>query len=85
MVYYATITCDKENYIKLYKEICKATFEKRLANHKKSFNVQTYKTIPNFLLNIGPLKQSSLSQKYHGKSEGDTIPKIPFPEDVTYA
>ena len=34
---------------------------------------------------IGSLKQSSLTQKYHGKSKGDTISTIRFPEDITCA
>ena len=37
-----TVTCDKENYTKLYKGICETTLEKRYANHKRSFNVSTY-------------------------------------------
>ena len=45
----------------------------------------TTKTISNFLPNIGHLKQSSLTQKCHGKSKGDTIPTIPFLEDVICA
>ena len=41
LLYFATITCDKENYTKLYKGICGTTFKKRHANHKKPFNVPT--------------------------------------------
>ena len=44
---------------------------------------QTTKTKINVLQNIDPLKQNSLTQKYHGKSKGHTGPTIPFPEDVT--
>ena len=33
LLYYATITCDEENYAKLYKRICEATFKKPYANH----------------------------------------------------
>ena len=29
--------------------------------------------------------KSSLTQKYYGKSNGDTIPTIPFKEDVSCA
>ena len=40
-LYYARISCDNETYkLKLYKGICKTTFKKRYANHKKSFNVE---------------------------------------------
>ena len=84
LLYYATITCDKENYTKLYKGICETTFKKRYANHKKPFNVPTYKNDTK-LSNIGHLKQSSLTQKCHDKSKGDTIPTIPFPEDAICA
>ena len=45
---------------------------------------QPKKTIPNFLPNIRPLKQS-LAQTYHGKSKEDTILTISFPEDLTCA
>ena len=83
LLYYATITCGKENYTKLYKGICKTTFKKRYAQTTKSLlTFQPTKTITNFLPNIGHLKQSSLTQKCHGKSKGDTIPTIPFLEDV---
>ena len=43
LLYYATITCDKENYTKLYKGICETTFKRRYANHNKSFNIPAYK------------------------------------------
>ena len=43
LLYYATITSDKENYTKLCKGICETTFKKRYTNHKKSCNVPTYK------------------------------------------
>ena len=45
---YAIITCDKENYTKLYNGICETTFKKCFANHKKSFNVTTYKSDKKF-------------------------------------
>ena len=65
--------------IKLYKGFCETAFKKRYASHKKSFNVPTYKTVSNFLPNIGPLKQSSLNQICHGKLQGGTIPTMSFP------
>ena len=38
------ISCDDETYKpKLYKGICKTTFKKRYANHKKSFNAEKNK------------------------------------------
>ena len=52
---------------------------------KSLLTFQPTKTIPDFLQNIGHLKQSSLTQKCHGKSKGDAIPTIPFLEDVTCA
>ena len=43
-LYYARISCDNATYeLKLYKGICKTTFKKRYANHKKSFNVEKNK------------------------------------------
>ena len=53
--------------------------------YRKTATHCTTKTISNFLPNIGHLKQSSLTQKCHGKSKGDTIPTIPFLEDVICA
>ena len=44
ILYYARISCDDETYKpKLYKGICKTTFKKCYANHKKSFNVERNK------------------------------------------
>ena len=52
---------------------------------KSLLTFQPTKAIPNFLPDIGPLKQSSLTWKYHVKSKGNTTPTIPFPEDITCA
>ena len=39
VLYYAKISCNDEKYKpKLDKVICQATFKKRYANHKNSFN-----------------------------------------------
>ena len=76
---------NKEKYTKIYKGICETTFKKRYANHKKSFNVPTYKNDTKLSTEYLVLKTSSLTRKYHDKSKGDTIPKIPFPEDITCA
>ena len=44
LVYYATISCNDQNYEpKLYKGSFKTSFKKRYSNHKKSFNVPFYK------------------------------------------
>ena len=44
LVYYATISCNDNNYkAKLYKESCKTIFKKHYSNHKRSFNVPLYK------------------------------------------
>ena len=80
LLYYATIICDKENYSKL----CKGTWETTFKKHQettKSPTFQPTKAIPNFLTNIALLKQSSLTQKYLGKSKGNASPTILFPED----
>ena len=43
-LYYARISCNDETYrTNLYKGICESTFEKRYANHKKSFNEEKNK------------------------------------------
>ena len=43
LVYYATITCNDQNYKpKLYKGSCEASCKKCYSNHKKSFNVPFY-------------------------------------------
>ena len=65
-------------------------FEKQLLEiatqtTKRLLTFQPIKTIPNSLPNIGHLKRSSLTQKCRGKSKGDTIPAIPFLEDVICA
>ena len=44
LVYYATVSYNDKNYKpKLYKGSCGTTFKKRYGNHKKSFNVPSYK------------------------------------------
>ena len=43
LLYYATITCSKENCTRFNKEICETTFKRCFANHKKSFNIPRYK------------------------------------------
>ena len=56
---------------KLYeaiKRICKTTFKKRYANHKKSFNVPTYKNDTKLSTQYSALKTKQLNPKE------DTIP-----------
>ena len=67
------------------KEFAKQLLKNATETTKSLLMFQPTKTIPNFLPNIGHLKQSSLTQKCHGKSKGDTIPTIPFLEDVICA
>ena len=86
LMYYATITWETKKII----SSCIKEFEKQLSENatetiKSLLTFQPTKTIPNFLLNNGSLKQSSLTRKYHGKLKGDTFPIIPFLEDVTYS
>ena len=85
VLYDATIASDKGNYARLYKGICETIFKKRYANHKSLLTFQLTKAILNFLPNFGPLKQSSLTKKYYGKSEEDESSTIPFSEVVTCA
>ena len=68
------------NYIK---EFAKQLLKNATQTIKSILTSQPKKTISNLLPNIGPLKQSSLTQKYYGKSKGGTIPTIPFPGDPT--
>ena len=63
LLYYARITCDKENYTQLYKGICETTFKKRYANHKKSFNVPTYKNDAKLSTEYWALKTKQLNPK----------------------
>ena len=58
-----SITCDKENYTKLYKGICETTFKKRYANQKKSFNVPTYKNDTKLSTEYLALKTKQLNPK----------------------
>ena len=45
VLYYSRISCHDETYeLKLYKRICETTFEKRYANHKKSFSAEKNKS-----------------------------------------
>ena len=85
VLYDAAIASDKGNYARLYKGICETIFKKRYANHKSLLTLQLTKAILNFLPNFGPLKQSSLTKKYYGKSEEDESSTIPFSEVVTCA
>ena len=63
LLYYATITCDKENYTKLYKGICETTLKKRYANHKKSFNVPNYKNDTKLSTEYWALKTKQVNPK----------------------
>ena len=67
------------------KESAKQLLKNATQTTKSLLTLQPTKTIPNFLPNIGHLKQRGLTQKCHGKSKGDTIPTIPFLEDVICA
>ena len=63
LLYYATITCDKENYTKLYKGICETTFKRRYANHNKSFNIPAYKNDTKLSTEYWVLKAKQLNSK----------------------
>ena len=67
------------------KEFAKQLLKNATQTTKSLLTFQPTKTIPNVLPNIRHLKQSSLTQKCHGKSKGDTILTIPFLEDVICA
>ena len=61
--YKKSILNDKENYTKLYKGICETTLKKRYANHKKSFNVPTYKNNTKLSTEYWALKIKQLNPK----------------------
>ena len=82
---YTTITCDKKLIPSYIREFVKRFLKNTTQTMKSLLTFKPTKTMPNFRPNIRPLKQSSLTQTYHGKSKEDTIPSIPFPEDVTCA
>ena len=82
---YATITCDEENYTKLYKEIYKTTFKKFYKNHKESFNVPTYKNGTKTFNQIWVLKTNQLNPKVSRQIKRDISSTTPFPEGATYA
>ena len=54
------------------KELVKQLLKDAMQTIKSLLMFQPTKTVPNFLPKIGPFKQSRLTQKYHGKSKGDT-------------
>ena len=51
----------EKKFNKLYKGICKATFKKRFANHKKSFNAKTYKIDTKFSTEYRAINKNQLS------------------------
>lgn len=65
ILYIATITSDKKNYIpRNHKEICENILKKRWANHKRSFNINRYK------------KDMKLSFHYWNLKAGNSKPKV---------
>ena len=76
LLYYVTFTWNEENYIKLYRGICETTFQRCYENHKKSFNIPTYKNVTNTFTEYWPLKTNQFNRKYHGKSKGDISPQF---------
>ena len=75
----------KKNIPSYIREFVKQFLKNATQTMKSLLKLQLAKTISNFLLNIRAIKQNSLTQTYHGKSKEDTIPTIPFPEDVNRA
>ena len=84
LLYYTTIRCAKKIILRNIRVFVKQFLKNATQTMKSLLMFQPKKTIPNFLPNIRPLKQS-LAQTYHGKSKEDTILTISFPEDLTCA
>ena len=67
LLYYAKKSCnDKKHKPNLYKGICKTTFKKRYANHKKSFNKEKNKS------------DTKLSTEYWNLANKKLHPRISF-------
>ena len=84
LLYYTTIRCAKKIILRNIRVFVKQFLKNATQTMKSLLMFQPKKTIPKFLPNIRPLKQS-LAQTYHGKSKEDTILTISFPEDLTCA
>ena len=63
LLYYATVTCHKENNTKLYNGNCKRTFKRRYVNHNNSFNVPTYTNNTKLFTEYCALKTKQLNLK----------------------
>ena len=70
ILYQATITCSDSKYKqKRYKGICETTFNKRYANHKKSFNLIKSENDTTLSIEYWNLKQKQKIRNLHGKSK----------------
>ena len=71
VLYYPAISCDDEAYKpKPYKGICETNFKKRYQNHKKSFNVETYKNDTKLSIEYWTLKEKRLNPKVSWEIKG---------------
>ena len=71
LVYYATTSCNDENYKpKLYKGSCETSFKKHYSNHKKSFNVLLYKHDTKLSTEYWNLKMKQLNPQISWKIKG---------------
>ena len=77
IVYCATLQSPaKKKIIPSYiVEFTKQLLKNAAITIKRFLTFQPTKTMPNFLRKIWPLRQNSLTHKYHGKSKEDTVPR----------
>ena len=71
LAYYATISCNKNNYKpKLYKGSWETSFKKRYSNHKNLFNVPFYKRDTKLSKEYWNLKMKQLNSQISWKIKG---------------
>ena len=71
LIYYATISCNDKNYKpKLYKGSCETSFKRHYSNHKKSFNVPSYRYDTKLSTEYWNLKMKQLNPQISWKIKG---------------
>ena len=71
LAYYATISCNDNNYkTEIYKRSCRTSFKKRYSNHKKLFNAPLYKYDTKLSTEYWNLKIKQLNPQISWKIKG---------------